>query len=105
VTELRNTIPWRKADNERGGRQPKGREDNNVVRSQKPRKEIKRRNGDCNVVGALGNMMMTTESQRFKTTVVEDMKVGDLVRVSWAGLRNGRKLWKGFGSLDRAHVV
>jgi hypothetical protein len=39
-------------------------------------------------------MMMTAESLRFMTAVVEGMKVGDPVRVSRAGLRNGesRKL-------------
>jgi len=35
---------------------------------------------------------MTTELQRIMPAVVEDMKVGDPIRVSWAGLRNGGEL-------------
>jgi len=34
-------------------------------------------------------MMMTAETQKCITATVNDMKVGDPVRVSHAGLRNG----------------
>jgi len=44
---------------------------------------------DRDEVGSLQNMMMTVESLRYMIAVVEDMKVGDPVRVSRAGLRNG----------------
>jgi len=44
---------------------------------------------DRDVVASLLGIMMITESLRFMTTVVEDMKVGDPVRVSRAGLKNG----------------
>jgi len=59
------------------------------VGSLKPRKEKKRRMGGHDRVGSLRNIRMTGESRRCMTAAVEDMKVGDPVRVSRAGLRNG----------------
>jgi hypothetical protein len=66
-----------------------GGEDNNRGGSLKPRKVKKRRKGDRAEVGSLQNMIMTWESRKCMTAAVEDMKVGDPVKVSWAGLRNG----------------
>jgi hypothetical protein len=66
-----------------------GGEDNKSGGSLKPRKEKKRRMSSRDEVGLLRNMMITGESLRFMTAAVEDMKVGDPVRVSRAGLRNG----------------
>jgi len=67
---------------------PEGGEDNKSGGSLKPRKGKKRRMSDRDVVGSLRNTKMTGESQRFMTAAVDDMKVGDPVRVSRAGLRN-----------------
>jgi hypothetical protein len=64
-----------------------GGEDNKRGGSLKPRKEKKV--SDRDVVGSLRGMMIAGESQRCLTAAVEDMKVGDPVRVSHAGLRNG----------------
>jgi hypothetical protein len=71
---------------------PEGGEDNKSGGSLKPQKEEKRRMSDRDGVGSLQNMMMTGELQRCMTATVEDMKVGDPVRVSRAGLRNGGEL-------------
>jgi hypothetical protein len=65
-----------------------GGEDKQSGGSLKPWNEKKIRMGDCDGVGWLRNMMMTEESQRCMTAEVEDMKVGDPVRVSRAGFRN-----------------
>jgi hypothetical protein len=69
-----------------------GGEDNKRGGSLKPQKGKKRRMGDHDKIGSLQNMMMAEESWRFMTAQVEDMKVGDPVRVSRAGLRNGGEL-------------
>jgi hypothetical protein len=66
-----------------------GREDNNRGGSLKPRRAKKRRMGDRDEVGSLRNMKMAEESRRCMTAEAEGMKVGDPVRVSRAGLRNG----------------
>jgi len=66
-----------------------GGEDNKSGGSLKSWKEKKRRMSDRDEVGSLRDMMMTAESQRFMTAGVEGMKVGNPVRVSRAGLRNG----------------
>jgi hypothetical protein len=91
VTELRNTITWRKEDIDRGGRQPGGR-GGQQKRGLKPRRKIKRRTSDHDVVGSLRNIKMTRESLKCMTAAVEDMKVGDPVRDSRAGLRNEGEL-------------
>jgi hypothetical protein len=65
-----------------------GGEDNKSGGSRKPQKN-KRRMGDLDDVGSLRNMMMAEESQRYMITEVEDMKVGDPVKVTRAGLSNG----------------
>jgi hypothetical protein len=67
-------------------------EDNKGGVSLKPRKGRKRRMGDRDLVGSLRNMMMAGELGRFMTAVVEGMKVGDPIRVTRAGLRNGGEL-------------
>jgi hypothetical protein len=66
-----------------------GGEDNKSGQSLNPQKREKRRMGSRDVVGLLQNMMMTGESRRYKTAAVDDMKVGNPVIVSRAGLRNG----------------
>jgi hypothetical protein len=48
----------------------------------------------CDEVESLRNMLITMESMNSMTVVVEDMKVGDRNRVSWAGLTNGGELVK-----------
>jgi len=45
--------------------------------------------GGCNEVGPLQNMMMIAASHRYMIIKVEDMKVGNPIRVSLAGLRTG----------------
>jgi len=65
-----------------------GGEDNKSGESVTPRSK-KRRMSDRDEVESLRDMIITTESQRFMTFVVDDMKVGDPVRVSCAGLRKG----------------
>jgi hypothetical protein len=66
-----------------------GGEDKQSGRSLKPRKGKKRRMSDRDEVGSLRDMKIAEESQRCMTAKAEDMKVGDPVRVSRAGLRNG----------------
>ena len=68
---------------------PERGEDDKCGGSLKPRKGKKRRKGNHDVVGSLRNMMIAVESQRFMTAMVEGMKVGNPIRVSRAGLRNG----------------
>ena len=68
---------------------PEGGEDNKRRGSLKSRKSKKRRKGDRDGVRLLQNIMMSGESLRFLTAAGEDMKVGDPIRVSRAGLRNG----------------
>jgi len=69
-----------------------GGEDNKRRGSLKSRKREKRRKGNRDEVGSLQNMMMAEESLRYMIAEVEDMKVGDPVSVSRAGLRNGGEL-------------
>jgi len=68
---------------------PEGGEDNESGGSLKPRKEKKRRMSDRDGVGSLRNMKIAGESRRCMTAAAEDMRVGDPLRVSRAGLRNG----------------
>jgi len=53
-------------DNSEGG------EDKQSGRSRKPQRKRKKKMGGRDVVGSLQNMMMTAESQRCMTAVVED---------------------------------
>jgi hypothetical protein len=69
-----------------------GGEDNQSGGTLKPWKGKKRRKGDRDAVGLLQSMLMTAESRRFMTAVVEDMTVANPVRVSLAELRNGGEL-------------
>ena len=66
-----------------------GGEDNKSGGSLKPRKVKKRRMGDRDEVGSLQNMKIAEELRRCMTAEAEGMKVGDPVRASRAGLRNG----------------
>jgi len=65
-----------------------GGEDDKRGGSQKSQKG-KMKMSDCDEVGSLQNMMMIAESKKRMTAAVEDMKVGDPVSFSRAGLTNG----------------
>jgi hypothetical protein len=66
-----------------------GGEDKQSGGSLKPWKEKKRRMGDRDGVGLLPNKKMAEQSWRCIIAEAEDMRVGDPIRVSRAGLRNG----------------
>jgi hypothetical protein len=66
-----------------------GGEDNKSGGSLKPQKGKKRRMSNRDEVGLLRSMKIAEESQRCMIAKAEDMKVGDPVRDSRAGLRNG----------------
>jgi len=68
-----------------------GGEDNERGGSRKPGKG-KMKRSDRDIVRSLQGIMMTVELRKCMTAVVEDMKVGNPVRVSQAGHRN-RESW------------
>jgi len=69
-----------------------GEEDSERGESRKLQKNKKSRMGSREV-RLLQNVMMIAALQRYMTLVVGDMKVGDTVRVSCAGYRNGEN-WR-----------
>ena len=69
-----------------------GGENKQSGRSWKPQKGKKEKTGNRDAVRSLRSMIMNAESRKFMTAVGDDMKVGDPVRVSRAGLRNGGEL-------------
>jgi hypothetical protein len=70
-----------------------GGEDSERGESRKLRKNKKSRLGSSEEVRLLKNVMMIAAFQRYMTFMVGDMKVGDIVRVSSAGYRNGEN-WR-----------
>jgi hypothetical protein len=93
VTELRNTISWRKVDNARGRKQPRGREGQSEWGSREPRKKKKRTMRNRDEVGSFRNIRMIPALQKYMTCAAEYMKVGHPVRVSWQGLGIGES-WR-----------